>query len=178
MSEPKVQEIESGKVDCGRRLIIVSNRLPFNAKIEGGELSFQPSAGGLVSGLASYLHGTRQTAHFSGDYLWVGWPGTSIDESLKDSLIERVREQFSSYPVFLTEEQMERFYLGFCNSTLWPLFHYFTSFAVYDAEFWQQYKEINQSFCDALDQVLRPDDVVWVHDYHLMPLAKDRKSVV
>ena len=95
MSETKVQEIEAGKFDCGRRLVIVSNRLPFNAKIEGGELSFQPSAGGLVSGLASYLQGTRQTAHFSGEYLWVGWPGTSIDESLKDSLIQRVREQFS-----------------------------------------------------------------------------------
>ncbi len=172
MSETQVQETESEKVDHGRRLVIVSNRLPFNAKVEGGELSFQSSAGGLVSGLASYLQGTRQTTHFSGDYLWVGWPGTSIDESLKDSLIERVREEFSSYPVFLTEEQMERFYLGFCNATLWPLFHYFTSFTVYDADYWQQYKQINQSFCDALDQILRPDDVVWVHDYHLMLLPR------
>ena len=70
----------------------------------------------------------------------------------KIALIERARDEFCSYPVFLTEEQMERFYLGFCNATLWPLFHYFTSFTVYDAEYWQQYKQINQSFCDALDK--------------------------
>ncbi|HVO95748.1 MAG TPA: bifunctional alpha,alpha-trehalose-phosphate synthase (UDP-forming)/trehalose-phosphatase [Terriglobales bacterium] len=156
----------------GRRLIIASNRLPFNVKVEGGELSFQPSAGGLVSGLASYLHGTRQTMHLSGEYLWVGWPGTSIDDALKGQLVERARAEFCSYPVFLTEEQMERFYFGFCNATLWPLFHYFTSFTVYEADFWQQYKQINQSFCDALDQVLRPDDVVWVHDYHLLLLPR------
>ena len=176
MSETQVQETESEKVDHGRRLVIVSNRLPFNAKVEGGELSFQSSAGGLVSGLASYLQGTRQTTHFSGDYLWVGWPGTSIDESLKDSLIERVREEFSSYPVFLTEEQMERFYLGFCNATIWPLFHYFPSFAVYQASFWEQYKQINQLFADALESILRPDDVVWVHDYHLMLLPRFLKA--
>ncbi|MGH7871995.1 MAG: bifunctional alpha,alpha-trehalose-phosphate synthase (UDP-forming)/trehalose-phosphatase, partial [Candidatus Binatia bacterium] len=158
------------------RLVIVSNRLPFNASGAGGELSFQSSAGGLVSGLASYLGGTRQTARLSGEYLWVGWPGASIDEALKDPLIQRARDEFCSYPVFLTEEQMERFYLGFCNATLWPLFHYFTEFTIYDAEYWQQYKHINQSFCDALDQVLRPDDVVWVHDYHLMLLPRLLKT--
>ena len=114
-----------------RRLIIVSNRLPFNAKAEGGELVFQASAGGLVSGLESYLHAPAQDATVSGEYLWVGWPGTSVDDALKEPLTKKARDEFSSHPVFLTEEQMERFYLGFCNATIWPLFHYFSSYALY-----------------------------------------------
>jgi trehalose 6-phosphate synthase/phosphatase len=67
---------------------------------------------------------------------------------------------------------MEKFYLGFCNATIWPLFHYFTSYAIYQAPFWEQYKQINQLFADALANILRPDDVVWVHDYHLMLLPR------
>ena len=71
---------------------------------------------------------------------------------------------------------MERFYLGFCNATIWPLFHYFPTYTVYEPTFWEQYKQINQCFCDALENVLRPDDVVWVHDYHLMLLPRLLKA--
>jgi trehalose 6-phosphate synthase/phosphatase len=159
-----------------RRLIIVSNRLPFNAKVEEGELMFQPSPGGLVSGLASYLQAPSRSATLSGEYLWVGWPGISVDERLKAALVKKANDDFFSHPVFLTEEQMEKFYLGFCNATIWPLFHYFPSYAIYEPAFWQQYKQINQSFADALDGVLRPDDVVWVHDYHLMLLPRLLKA--
>jgi trehalose 6-phosphate synthase/phosphatase len=162
--------------ESARRLIIVSNRLPFNAKVDGGELTFQPSPGGLVSGLASYLQAPSRSATLSGEYLWVGWPGISVDEPLKASLVKKANDDFFSYPVFLTEEQMEKFYLGFCNATIWPLFHYFPSYAIYEPAFWQQYKHINQSFADALDGVLRPDDVVWVHDYHLMLLPRLLKA--
>ena len=159
-----------------RRLIIVSNRLPFNASVEGGELVFHGSAGGLVSGLASYLHPPSQTATPAGEYLWVGWPGISVDDALKEPLTKKAHEEFSSHPVFLTEEQMERFYLGFCNATIWPLFHYFPTYTLYEPAYWEQYKQINQCFCDALESVLRPDDVVWVHDYHLMLLPRLLKA--
>jgi trehalose 6-phosphate synthase/phosphatase len=83
---------------------------------------------------------------------------------------------FQSYPVFLSEEQMEQFYLGFCNATIWPLFHYFPSFTAYEPTYWDQYKQVNQAFCDSLEDVLRPDDVVWVHDYHLMLLPRLLKA--
>ncbi len=152
------------------RLIIVSNRLPFNAKVEGGEILFHASPGGLVSGLVSYLQTRRESENLSGEYLWVGWPGASVDDAFKKDLTRRARDEFSSYPVFLSEAEMERFYLGFCNATLWPLFHYFPSYAEYNPACWEQYKQINQSFCEALENVLRPDDEVWVHDYHLMLL--------
>ena len=159
-----------------QRLIIVSNRLPFNAKVEGDEIVYHPSPGGLVSGLVSYLHSRRQTETSSGEYLWVGWPGTSVDDTLKEELTRRARAEFSSHPVFLSEEDMERFYLGFCNATLWPLFHYFPSYAEYEPACWEHYKRINQSFCDAIENVLTPDDEVWIHDYHLMLLPRLLKA--
>ena len=162
--------------ESARRLIIVSNRLPFNASIEDGELVFHGSAGGLVSGLASYLHPPSQTDTPPVEYLWVGWPGISVDDAFKEPLTKQAHEEFSSHPVFLTEEQMERFYLGFCNATIWPLFHYFPTYTLYEPAYWEQYKQINQCFCDALENVLRPDDVVWVHDYHLMLLPRLLKA--
>jgi trehalose 6-phosphate synthase/phosphatase len=153
----------------GRRLVIVSNRLPFNVAVEDGLVVFHPSAGGLVTGLASFRESGKQTAALPAEHLWVGWPG-SVDPALHQEVAAEALARFQSYPVFLTEEQMEQFYLGFCNSTIWPLFHYFPSYAVYQQPLWEQYKSINQLFADALDSLLRVDDVVWVHDYHLMLL--------
>ena len=159
----------------GRRLVIVSNRLPFNVAIEDGRVVFHPSAGGLVTGLASFRQSGKQTPALNGEHLWVGWPG-SVDVALHDEVVREALARFQSYPIFLTEEQMEQFYLGFCNATIWPLFHYFPSYAVYQPLFWEQYKRINQLFADALESVLRPDDVVWVHDYHLMLLPRLLKA--
>ena len=159
-----------------RRLVVVSNRLPFNVSVDNGQLVFHESAGGLVTGLASYVQFRRQTPSLSADHLWVGWPGSSVDASLKDDLKREALTSFQSYPVFLSEEQMEQFYFGFCNATIWPLFHYFPSFTAYEPTYWEQYKHINQVFCDSLEDVLRPDDIVWVHDYHLMLLPRLLKA--
>jgi len=161
-----------GTALSGRRLVIVSNRLPFNIEVKDGRAEFHPSAGGLVTGLASFRESRQPSAALPAEHLWIGWPGCSIDASLQDDVVREALERFKSYPVFLTEEQMEHFYLGFCNATIWPLFHYFSSYTVYNAPFWEQYKQINQLFADALAKILRPDDVVWVHDYHLMLLPR------
>jgi trehalose 6-phosphate synthase/phosphatase len=166
----------SGSPLSGRRLVIVSNRLPFNVEIKDGLPIFHPSAGGLVTGLASFRESRQQSAALPAEHLWVGWPGSSIDLSLREDVVRQALANFKSFPVFLTEEQMEHFYLGFCNATIWPLFHYFPSFTVYQASFWAQYKQINQLFADALESILRPDDVVWIHDYHLMLLPKLLKN--
>jgi trehalose 6-phosphate synthase/phosphatase len=161
---------------AGRRLVIVSNRLPFNIGVEGGQIVFHPSAGGLVTGLASVWESPNQIGVLPPDHLWVGWPGASVEVGLRGRLIREALERFRSYPVFLSDEQMEQFYLGFCNATIWPLFHYFPSYALYQPACWEQYKQINQLFADALKAVLRPDDVVWVHDYHLMLLPQLLKA--
>lgn len=154
---------------AAQRLIIVSNRLPFTAIDEGDRLRFRESAGGLVSGLSAYLESVKDTGN---EYVWVGWPGNTIGDSLKQPLIKKAREEFHSYPVFLTEEEMELFYHGFCNETIWPLFHYFPSYTSYQLEFWEHYKRVNRIFADALLEVVNDDDIVWVHDYHLMLLPK------
>ena len=167
-SQPKASADHLG----GRRLVIVSNRLPFNVEIKDGRPVFHPSAGGLVTGLASFRESHGPTASTSADHLWIGWPGCSIDASLQEEVVREALTRFKSFPVFLTEEQMEQFYLGFCNATIWPLFHYFPSYTVYQAPFWDQYKQINELFADSLVKVLKPDDVVWVHDYHLMLLPR------
>jgi trehalose 6-phosphate synthase/phosphatase len=154
------------------RLLVVSNRLPIVITQEQGELKFQESAGGLVSGLSAYLDSLKGSSFAKSDYVWVGWPGVTVENKLQEQVKSEVLSQFPAYPVFLTERAMEKFYYGFCNKTIWPLFHYFPSYAVYQNDFYLHYKCVNQIFCEAVIDVMQPDDVVWIHDYHLMLLPK------
>ncbi len=154
------------------RLVIVSNRLPFTARAENGQLQFQTSAGGLVSGLSTYLDSLRDATPLQQAHLWVGWPGVTIPPALQRELGRRARREFSAYPVYLDEATMDRFYHGFCNRTLWPLFHYFPALASFEEDDWRTYQHVNQVFCDHLRKILQPDDVVWIHDYHLMLLPR------
>ena len=156
----------------GRRLVIVSNRLPFNVSVDGSRIMYHPSTGGLVTGLASFREAQKKASALPSEHLWVGWPGHNVEGPLRERVIEESLSRYQSYPVFLSAAQMEQFYLGFCNATIWPLFHYFPTYALYQPAFWDQYREINQLFADGLDAILRPDDVVWVHDYHLMLLPR------
>ena len=158
-----------------RRLIVVSNRLRFNVSVSDGQFEFHDSAGGVATGLASYIQFRRRTGSLAED-LWVGWPGTSVEPSLREDLKKQSLSAYRSYPVFLSEEEMEQFYFGFCNATIWPLFHYFPSFTIYQTSFWEQYKHVNQIFCDSLMEVLDTNDVVWIHDYHLMLLPSLLKA--
>lgn len=67
---------------------------------------------------------------------------------------------------------MDNFYRGFCNKIIWPLFHYFPSYVVYEEDYWKQYKKVNESFRDAILEIIKPNDIVWVHDYQLMLLPR------
>jgi len=153
------------------RLIIISNRLPFIVEQEKGKFVLREGAGGLVSGLSAYLDslkGSRFTERR--DYLWVGWAGAAIKSKKTEELKERLYSEYNAFPIFISEKLIEKFYNGFCNKTLWPLFHYFPTYAVYEEEYWNHYKSVNEIFCECVAQILRPDDVVWIHDYHLMLL--------
>ncbi|HEY5615576.1 MAG TPA: bifunctional alpha,alpha-trehalose-phosphate synthase (UDP-forming)/trehalose-phosphatase [Bacteroidota bacterium] len=152
------------------RLIIVSNRLPFAAKVVEGDLRFGEVAGGLATGLSAFLDSYKEHFPKSEDHLWVGWPGSTIDEKHHEPLRKQALAKHNAYPVFLSEGDMENFYQGFCNSTIWPLFHYFPSSTIYRDDFWEQYVEVNNKFSDALAEILREGDIVWVQDYHLMLL--------
>ena len=152
------------------RVVIVSNRLPFTVSFHGGSPQFKPSAGGLTTGLWSYLDRKMPEGVERPDYLWMGWPGTNIPPEHEAEVRAYGEKMFKSSPVYLPEESMDRFYLGFCNKTIWPLFHYFPMLTNYEEENWQEYKHINRVFGEAVVNALRPDDVLWIHDYHLMLL--------
>jgi trehalose 6-phosphate synthase/phosphatase len=154
------------------RLVIVSNRLPFTVAVKEGGLQFTVSSGGLTTGLWSYLVKASADSAICRDFVWLGWPGASVGPEHEAEVESYAQTHFRAKPLFLAEESMERFYYGFCNRTLWPLFHYFPSQTRYEADYWKEYEQVNRVFADAVIAMLRPDDVVWVHDYQLMLLPR------
>jgi trehalose 6-phosphate synthase/phosphatase len=152
------------------RLLIISNRLPVAVSKNNGQYSLAKSAGGLVSGLSDYLNSLQGSSSVIDDFLWLGWPGMSIEKADEELIKKKISEVFKASPVFFSQTLMDKVYLGFCNKTLWPLFHYFLTYTKFDMEFWYLYKKMNIIFCEELLKIIRPDDIIWVHDYHLMLL--------
>jgi len=106
--------------------------------------------------------------------LWIGWPGIAL-EKIKEEEQEKINKKLiadNCFPVFLSQKDIEDYYYGFCNKTIWPLFHYFPLYAVYNKNFWDAYKRVNEAFCETVIKVVKPGDIIWVHDYHLMLLPK------
>ena len=152
-----------------RRLLIVANRLPFSVTVADGALVVGESPGGVASGLKSYLDALPRFRPAMKEYHWVGWPGGTVGEEFLGDLAAAAGRYHAS-PVTLSASAMEEFYQGFCNRTIWPLFHYFPTLATFDESTWGEYRRVNEMYCDAVLRSLRPGDVVWVHDYHLMLL--------
>ncbi len=150
------------------RLVIVSNRLPFTVSLKDGAPDFAVSSGGLTTGLWSYLERMAAASGEHLDFLWLGWPGASIAQEHEGAVCAYAGREFKAMPVFVPEEHMDRFYHGFCNKTLWPLFHYFPELTRYEEDCWEEYRQVNRMFAETVLKVLRPDDLLWVHDYHLM----------
>ncbi|HOB18272.1 MAG TPA: bifunctional alpha,alpha-trehalose-phosphate synthase (UDP-forming)/trehalose-phosphatase [Candidatus Methanoculleus thermohydrogenotrophicum] len=148
------------------RLLIVSNRLPISVSRQNGDLRLQRSVGGLATGVGSFYK--------SYESVWVGWPGMNVQKKQneeREQIIEALRKE-QCHPVFLSPYDIKHYYDGFCNNTLWPIFHYFSLFADYNKKAWNVYQRVNEKFCDAVMEVARPDDIIWVHDYHLMLLPQ------
>lgn len=143
------------------RLLIVSNRLPVTVKLDRGDFTITRSSGGLATGLRG--------PHEQSDSLWIGWPGdvSRFDASQRARLDARLSE-LRSVPVYLTQAEITRYYEGFSNGVLWPLFHYSTDKVQRDAwSHWRVYESVNQKFAEAVAEQHRPGDLVWVHDYQL-----------
>ena len=153
------------------RIVVISNRLPFTVGRENGELIFTPSVGGLATGVKSFLDKSGDTAARD-DHIWIGWPGVYPSRTERETITREARKAHNSVPVFFTKGEMDRFYLGLCNRTIWPLFHYLPSYASFDDDLWEPYLAVNEAYCEAALQLLQPDDTVWIHDYHLMLLPQ------
>jgi trehalose 6-phosphate synthase/phosphatase len=149
-----------------KRLFIIANRLPVHLTNDN---ELKPSTGGLVSAINSYLNPSSpgETSEFAQTF-WVGVPGCT--PGTWDTAAASA-DHYTFVPVFAGAHQYDAYYNGFSNSVLWPLFHYFPSYAEYSQETYDAYLAVNESFMAALTRHLRPDDVVWIHDYHLLPLA-------
>ncbi len=152
-------------------MIVVSNRLPVTVIEKEGDLKVLESSGGLVSGLSAYLDSLKGSPFTKSDYIWVGWPGASVSNDMKEA-VSKALVKYNALPVFITEKEMEKFYHGFCNKTIWPLFHYFPSYVIYDEDYWFHYRRVNEIFCDAILKLIKLGDIVWIHDYHLMLLPQ------
>lgn len=169
LTSPGPAEADRDSAPPVRRLLIVSNRLPFSFRRTSEGIEITPSSGGLVSALSSWLERRKQEQPES-ECIWIGWAGADVEQSEQADLRSAILRDHSAYPVFGGAAEMEQFYEGFCNSTLWPLFHYFASYAAYREEDFASYQRVNQLFCDAVLEIARPDDEIWVHDYHLFIL--------
>ena len=157
---------------------MVSNRLPMTMIQAEGQLHFQKSAGGLVSGLSSFLEALPQALSKVENYIWVGSPGLDVDACQKEEISKRLHDECHAHPVWVSQQLMDRFYNGFCNKIIWPLFHYFPSLTALEEDLWNDYNAVNEAFCEAVLQVAKDDDIVWVHDYHLfcLPLMLKKKK--
>ncbi len=150
------------------RLVIVSNRLPLTAFEKGRSFELRPSVGGLATGIHSYLEWRSRAEGQASDHLWIGWPG--IRDLEKGPRLERKFSRKKSFPVLLPPRTLDGFYSGFCNRTLWPLFHFFPSYTVFEENHWEEYREANRLYAEAVLRKVRPGDVLWVQDYHLLLL--------
>ena len=149
-----------------KRLIIISNRLPVSISIVDGEIEYKRSLGGLTTGLSTF--------HKNHNSLWIGWPGIELDsiKDEKEEIKEKLITEFNYYPVFLNKDEIENYYGGFCNKTVWPLFHFFVQYTTFNDELWNAYKTVNKKFLKVILENIGSDDLIWVQDYHLMLLPK------
>jgi trehalose 6-phosphate synthase/phosphatase len=149
-----------------KRIVIVSNRLPVSVSKTKKGIRIRPSVGGLATGMKSIY---REM-----DSLWIGWPG--IDrKSLNKEEQTSIREQLAREKceaLYIEKKDMDLYYYGFSNKTIWPLFHYFPQYTIYDQQYWKAYKKVNKQFAEKILSHIQPGDFIWIHDYHLLLLPK------
>ena len=136
-------------------LVVAANRLPLDRVVDdNGESSWRRSPGGLVTAMESVMAG-REAA-------WVGWagePGAPPEPFLDDGIYLQ--------PVGLSPTEIQEYYEGFSNDTLWPIFHDVIVPATFHRQWWNTYRTVNHRFAQAIAKVVAPGGTVWVHDYQL-----------
>jgi trehalose 6-phosphate synthase/phosphatase len=148
-----------------KRLLVISNRLPITVTKRESKIRYNPSVGGLATGLSSL----SRTYH----NIWIGWPGIALERiRAEKNRIKHKLMQENYHPVFIKQHDLENYYYGFCNRTIWPLFHYFTQYSTYNRRQWDSYINVNEAFCNEIVKIARSDDTIWIHDYHLLLLPQ------
>ncbi|HEV2364252.1 MAG TPA: trehalose-6-phosphate synthase [Caulobacteraceae bacterium] len=144
------------------RLIVVSNR------VVPPDPPGEAQAGGLAVAIAGALE------DYSG--FWFGWSGEVVPK-FAGKLRRRSFDRLKIVTLDLEEADYEEYYNGFANGTLWPLFHYRIDLTAYDRSFSEGYERVNRRFAEALAPLVEPGDLIWVHDYHLIPLGRELRRL-
>ena len=148
--------------------IIVSNRLPFS--FDKAKKKLTPASGGLVSA----LQGSKLNQH----YVWIGAAPNDLDQNTWTQLQKKLPDSTRFIPVFLDEALYANYYDGFSNNVLWPLFHYDAELIKFIPKAWEAYQIVNQQFAETILSIAQPNDLIWIHDFHLMllpALIKNKK---
>ncbi len=144
------------------RLIVISNRVS-----SPRPRSAQGSQGGLAVALTAALREYRG--------LWFGWSGETTEQFTGHINLQR-NFGVTTATIDLEEQDVDEYYNGYANRTLWPLFHYRMDLAEFESGFAEGYERVNQRFAETLEPLLEADDLVWVHDYHLFPLGAELRA--
>ncbi len=144
------------------RLIVVSNRVSAPADPAAG------SAGGLAMALSSALK--------TYDGLWFGWSGETVD-AFTGTLNYEDRAGVTVALVDLEAQDVDEYYNGYANKTLWPLFHHRVDLTAYERSYGEGYERVNRRFAEVLAPLIEADDILWIHDYHLIPMARDLRRL-
>ena len=144
------------------RLIVVSNRVSAPKDPAAG------SAGGLAMALSAALR--------KYDGLWFGWSGETVETFKPEAKFED-RAGVTVALVDLEAQDVDEYYNGYANKTLWPLFHHRVDLTAYERSFGEGYERTNARFAEVLAPLIEPDDLIWIHDYHMIPLARDLRRL-
>jgi trehalose 6-phosphate synthase len=144
----------------GARIVIVSNR------VAAPDAARTPAAGGLAVAVKAVLKGR--------DGLWFGWSGKIEEAQSEPRTIEVNKTTYAL--IDLQENDFQEYYNGLANRVLWPILHYRVDLQEYSRAEATGYMRVNRLFADKLSALLREDDIIWVHDYHLMPLGRELRA--
>jgi trehalose 6-phosphate synthase/phosphatase len=148
-----------------KRIVIVAYRLPFKLLNRKGNINKVQNSGGLVSAILSLSQRIKPSQNENVKILWAGAGEKDLQEDNNHQIFELL-------PVNIPKHVNDKYYGGFCNDMIWPLFHYFPANAVYDNNYYEAYQTANEIFMDELRQIIRPGDFIWIHDYQLLLLPE------
>jgi trehalose 6-phosphate synthase len=147
------------------KTLIVSNRLPVRISRNKERISIEPGSGGLITALAPVLKDRGGT--------WVGWDGDPLGEAPGGLLEDHsATVGYQLKPLSLSADEVEEYYHGFSNETLWPLFHDLLGHCRFSRQNWITYRNVNQKFARATAAHAQSEDLIWVHDYQLLLVAR------
>jgi len=157
-------------IKLNKRLVFVSNRLPFAIDRYRKEMIIRPASGGLITAINPFL------SRCGG--LWVGWPGTFEDIDTKEISDLMKNSGYSVELVTLNKEEHDNFYYGFSNEILWPLFHDFQARCnFFNTDYWESYQAVNKRFAEAVAGVYSDNDYIWVQDYQLINVGQELRKL-